>query len=595
MWNLAMVLFPIQRFSTILQDGLGLQAPWQTLPLHVWSGYAILVWSTIHAFLLSVDYAVETKSLRDWWKLMFPYYFPTYTEGDVNFAGWLSFFALLILSVASRPVIQHYFFEWFYVLHVISAGLFLIFAHMHDYNVLFFLQPALAGWTADWEIRRHTSIGMHLLQATEVLDGNTTSAAATDIDAPCLATVESVCVAQRSSTDMCTIIALHLPIPAEWPTLQPGMHVYLNRRQTRLQQGHPFSISSVNYAQKQFTLHIKNSGDWTKNLIHKDLGVDFLKGRAALADPLKWSLEGPYGGTALLAGLLKYEHVIFLAGGVGLTGVASLASVIVASGNSAVLVWSVKTSREARLLVSLVDRRLQTRIHITGEHEGDDPSSIVDVCSRRVGVHYSCGGVTGISIRNKTRICLSCAMTGIMVSFLLGRLLCCNKPAEWNGERVHACRMFRSTLHCSVCDTPDESAPSSNECCNALPCYYCFRGAPMLLSIVLTPIWTWLTYRIVAKLWLHWTKCLQRGYHQSHQSDDDVDDSGQESPVNDSSEQTNITWSYGRVDMDSVWSEQLPSSPEHESAVVICGPDSFVDAVRLQTQSLRPRTRIFIP
>ena len=46
----------------------------------------------------------------------------------------------------------------------------------------------------------------------------------------------------------------------------PGQYVYLNCPQIAPYEWHPFTISSMNDAKRQFTLHIKTGGDWTRRL-----------------------------------------------------------------------------------------------------------------------------------------------------------------------------------------------------------------------------------------------------------------------------------------------------------------------------------------
>lgn len=49
----------------------------------------------------------------------------------------------------------------------------------------------------------------------------------------------------------------------------PGQFVYLNCPQIAAYEWHPFTISSMDESSKQFSLHIKTSGDWTRKLRHK--------------------------------------------------------------------------------------------------------------------------------------------------------------------------------------------------------------------------------------------------------------------------------------------------------------------------------------
>jgi len=170
--------------------------------------------------------------------------------------------------------------------------------------------------------------------------------------------------------------------------------------------------------------------------------------------------------------------------------------------------------------------------------------------------------------------------------------------------------------------------------------FYCFRAAPIILSMTITPVWTLVMSNFVGKLWLRWQHFLYRGYHlrdgaaldnlddrghsndngsveegvltdsHDHQPDNDndaaygedgsvddatsrVDDIGQ-GCVNDHSHllPDNVMWVSGKVDIENVLSEHLLSD---DSAVVACGPERFVDSVRQQVKQMNPAVRVYVP
>jgi len=72
MFNLAMVLFPVQRMLPLLEQGFGLAVRNQALPWHKWCGHALLLWLALHTILLSIDYALRSRSVHDWLTVMVP-------------------------------------------------------------------------------------------------------------------------------------------------------------------------------------------------------------------------------------------------------------------------------------------------------------------------------------------------------------------------------------------------------------------------------------------------------------------------------------------------------------------------------------------
>lgn len=587
MWNLAMVVFPVNRCWPILQYGLGLQGPWQTMPWHVWSGHGILMWSSLHALLVTTDYAIQAGSFRNWWKLMVPFYYPLYTEGDVNFAGWLSFFALIVLTLASRDCVQKRNYETFFAIHVLAAVIFVVFAHMHDYNTLFFVQPALAAWLIDGILRGYNLTTLHIKE--------TESASCINLptnDPESIGVFQTGCVTVTYNSSL-AVVAVEFPIPAHWPTLQPGMYVYLCRNRSLFpKKFHPFSVSSVDQQRNTFTIHVKDRGDWTSAFIKKDLSP-FLRNAGAGRNPsLQWQFEGPYGGSTLVGELGKYANTLFLAGGVGLTGVTTLAASMTAQGHKHNLVWWVQTSQEAQVLAPLVGSQSNAVFYITQEKEHQNTLEMLRF--HDMVVEYCVGSVQSFSPSQHRWVGVTGSVVAVIVSFLLGRVLCCSQPVEQNGQRVHSCSAFGSKTYCSVCDSPRDDDGPTTVCCSSFPCFYGFRGTPVVFSFVLAPILT--TVLSFFSIWVcsRWIKFVRPGYHWSSSTLEVMNETTSQ-PFNRRAIQHNtpIQWCFGKADISAVLAEHL--DPGMRTAIVVCGPQSFVDEVRLLVTNNHPYTGIFVP
>ena len=100
----------------------------------------------------------------------------------------------------------------------------------------------------------------------------------------------------------------------------PGQYVFIRIPAIGMLEFHPFSISSYPGSGRTFSVHIKASvaseKGWTSRL------SKFMKEHEN--EPEKYKnisvqIEGPFGELTLPKELTKYEHVVFIAGGIGIT------------------------------------------------------------------------------------------------------------------------------------------------------------------------------------------------------------------------------------------------------------------------------------
>lgn len=113
---------------------------------------------------------------------------------------------------------------------------------------------------------------------------------------------------------------------------KPGQFVFMTPLgEDVLKEEHPFSISSSPDNLQQFTLTVKEMGDFTRQLKNLHVGDKVL-------------VDGPYGYFSYL-NYPKSESIVFIAGGIGITPLMSMLRFMYATDKDqrAVLIWSTRT------------------------------------------------------------------------------------------------------------------------------------------------------------------------------------------------------------------------------------------------------------
>ena len=450
--NMAMVTIPVQKVSPILQS-IGISTH-QSLCVHIWSGIAAFVWLLVHTIFLSIVYVTKTENIfttststnnnnytsneasasaytYTWFELMVPYK-SYYTEGVVNFMGWVGVVSFFGLWFTSQPNVllnkEYYGYELFKIFHYVFAIGLVIASNLHDYNTWFFVQPAIILMIVDLMSRQRTKLifidphhdhhndqnsnntnnnytnncdddngddifidevihdtdeqqptttTMRSISNTNTNSSSITTDAITNnlnnnnnnqkgrVDFTSMLSVESLSTATLTETTTLPlplplqIISLTFPIPNSWlissssssssssqtsvGLLLPGMHIVLTVPYLSKWQSHPFSISKLNctkdHQPSSFTIHIKSLGNWTSTFVKhvQKTIVDDSNSKynnhdkncfSSLVSSIPWNIEGPYGSSILYDTVVrsyKYTHCIFIAGGVGVTGVSALA------------------------------------------------------------------------------------------------------------------------------------------------------------------------------------------------------------------------------------------------------------------------------
>ncbi len=315
-------MLPLQRLSPRLMDlvrpGLSHR---ETTEWHMRIARDMIVWLLLHATLIVLGYILEERGQANnnnnnnqqyndktsWWirfryRMLPDYWSGQYTEGFVNFMGWMALFALAGLWLTSRPWVQVYSHEVFLSCHWIFGMLFLFFCNLHDYNTLMFVFPAVVVLLADY-LQRETQQIMFMKGKSLKVPRTTSIPIRSPISKPNCSnekdggiflehdldrTVGDIIVQQNG-----LIIALSIPIPPAWKhqLLYPGSFVYLKTGVGRMtmKESHPFSISSVN--DHQMTIHVKTvTGGWT-NALGEWLSHTLQENNCSI----EMKMEGPYG------------------------------------------------------------------------------------------------------------------------------------------------------------------------------------------------------------------------------------------------------------------------------------------------------------
>jgi len=510
MWNLALLVYPVQR---TLGPAISHR---EIIFLHVWAGKATFFWFVFHALLLSLYYAA-TFGWSRWSMSMMPHR-DLYTEGIVNFMGWISLLALCILLATSHPYFRSRFYETFERFHLLCSLLFLLFANLHDYNTLHFVQPAIAAWIADRLLRRFSGLKTCVCIHPQDEPGHPSN------------TAKELVVSTPVDMSNARLVNLKLSIPETWccKTLQPGSFIYLKDTSISCIQSHPFSIGAVDPCCRTVSINIKDLGDWTKHFVDKveqSMALNLPTSTTAVSTiptlatipNVGLEIEGPYS-TDLFASCQKYRNCLFVAGGIGMTGLSEVIYKRHCSCQPQTVVWIARTVEEMEFLVPLLNRlesrtplndaAATTKIKLFISQQQNMPQRFgpsPDLPQQRRKSMSLLSSQSSLSSTVFTKeITVFASLAGVALSFLVSRLIACTET--WTVTEAASgvftamnCTLFDSSVSCVRCETQrstemmyyNESSSASLPCCTIEKCYLAFRGIPMVMTLILTPAFTY--------------------------------------------------------------------------------------------------------
>ena len=622
LWNVAIVSLPVQRISPIL-DSIGLSAK-QAVVFHIWAASATLIWLLVHAILLSVVYIWRTESISEWLSLMLPYEMYR-TEGVVNFMGWLGLLCFIGIWVTARPLVQQKSYETFRILHWVFSALFLIGSNLHDYSTWFFIQPAMIMMVADRILRRYSYLTFE--ESTHQ-----------DSSDECY---EEGKVGFSTSGE---IASMTIPIPELWPHLYPGMHIYLTVKSISWLQSHPYSISQTNQEKGYFTIYIKALGNWSKEFV---VSVEDSCQSPPASISSSWTIEGPYGSPMLHEIVQASKHCIFVAGGVGITGISALAQARcrcthrearrehdIREYRTTSVLWMVQSVVEADFLVPLLRDEYNdaicgnTHIWITKESNPVTIGNDLEGSRNSPPLRVSRSSRWSPSDQLPKAAVVSATVLSSLLVLASSRFICSSQPS--NSAIPYALDysfLWHSgtCVNCRIEEILDPSRKIPIPCCTVGISYYCFRGLPMLLSFLLMGPLALRLARAFSGLWLGSCGRSFFGYvsisnhnTRNHASSDNyieedhpsMEITGRGNPsfsealLRDGSENIKVHWGKRPENSSTLLSPRyLPAdvfSDDAESdgdiVVVVCGPPKLVEATKreLALDPTRRKWRVMV-
>ncbi|WEW56749.1 hypothetical protein PRK78_002200 [Emydomyces testavorans] len=261
--------------------------------LHRWGGYLCMFLALVHMIPFYITPVWEDGALE---------IFRQFIKGNfyIYGSGWAAMVPLAILCVHSLPFLRSRMYELFVLLHVPISVVFVGMMFWHCANFLtswHYLYATVAIWGISYVIRLFYLNWMHPFRLSWL-------------------------IGEESAVTILPENAVKVTIPTEmrW---KPGQYVYLRMPGISLFENHPFTIASLcsddfpssygeNY--RDMTLVFRPFGGFTNRVLETALVKGPYKTYRAFID-------GPYGG--MRRELAAFDHVIFFAGGSGITAIAS--------------------------------------------------------------------------------------------------------------------------------------------------------------------------------------------------------------------------------------------------------------------------------
>ncbi|XP_010248638.1 PREDICTED: ferric reduction oxidase 8, mitochondrial [Nelumbo nucifera] len=309
---LALLLFPILRGMALFRlFGLQFEA---SVRYHVWFGTAMIFFATLHGSSSLFIWGVKHRLQDEMWLWQ--------KTGRIYLAGEIALATGLVIWITSLPQIRRKRFELFYNTHHLYA-VFLVFFLFHAGDRHFYMVFS----------------GVFLFALDKLLR------------------------IIQSRPETCIISARIFPCKAvelilsKHPRLKytPTSIIFLKIPSISKFQWHPFSIISSSCVDDDtISIIIRCEGQWTStlyNTIHAALDSGADQGKC-----LQVAIEGPYGPAS--TNFLRYDSLLLVAGGIGITPFLSILQEIASSPKSKrskfltqiQLIYVVKKSQDISLL-----------------------------------------------------------------------------------------------------------------------------------------------------------------------------------------------------------------------------------------------------
>ncbi|KAK2745526.1 hypothetical protein FQN57_003651 [Myotisia sp. PD_48] len=261
--------------------------------LHRWGGYLCLFLALVHTIPFYIQPVWEDGALE---------IFRQFIKGDfyIYGSGFAALAPLAVLCIHSLPILRNKMYEFFVALHAPVSVFFLGALLWHCNNFLtswHYLFATLAIWAFTYVLRLFYLNWSNPFRL-------------------------SWFIGEESAITILPENAVKVTIPTQmrW---RPGQYVYLRMPGISFLESHPFTIASLcsdefpsNYGEeyRDMTLVFRPFGGFTRKVLETALIKGPYKTYRAFID-------GPYGG--MRREMASFDHVIFFAGGSGITAIAS--------------------------------------------------------------------------------------------------------------------------------------------------------------------------------------------------------------------------------------------------------------------------------
>jgi len=397
------ILLPICRnfISLLRQTPLNDIIPFdKNITFHKSVAWSIVVFTVIHISAHMVNFtilAIAKAPSRDIGRVIVEFLLINFTTGP-GLTGWIMTVSLGLMvwfAMEKRRRRPNGGFEWFYYVHYI--GMIIFFVNWQLHGMFCMIKPDTPPYCSSNTIGvfwRYWIVGGLLFLSERVLRE----------------------IRSRHRTYISKIIqhpsnVMEIQIKKEKTTTRAGQYIFLSCPQVSYWQWHPFTLTSAP-EEDYISVHIRVVGDFTEALA-KALGCDFNKekkrgekdgkkgdGGVVVPLPLNRTLprvmvDGPFGSAS--EDFFKYETVLLVGGGIGVTPFASILKTIWYRLNhlsnvkertrlsKVYFVWVIRDFGTAEWFHSLlhaieeqdVENKIEISIYLTAKIKEDDMNNIV--------------------------------------------------------------------------------------------------------------------------------------------------------------------------------------------------------------------------